>query len=221
MCPSATADLPTQKGPPPPPPNDNGGSGDGSGNWEQNNSGPPMSLGRIGLMFIIAGAVMLFAAFMTGYVVLRFGSEEWPPAGSPALPSTLWYSTILIALSSIPAQLAVRAARMANALRLQRMIALTLLLGLAFCAVQSMIWDNLVRDGLTLRSSQLGSNFYCLTVLHVVHVLGGIAYLGVALRDAFKRRFTAENHERVPNCMMYWHFVGVLWYALFAALYLL
>ena len=216
MRPSATADPSTQKGTPTSPP----GSGDGGGDWEQNNSGPPMSLGRIGVMFIIVGSVMLFAAFMTGYVVLRFGSEKWPPAGSPALPSTLWYSTILIALSSIPAQLAVRAARMANAARLQRMIALTLLLGLAFCAVQSMIWDNLVRDGLTIRSSQLGSNFFCLTVLHVVHVLGGIAYLGVTLRDAFKRRFTAENHERVPNCMVYWHFVGVLWYALFTALYL-
>jgi heme/copper-type cytochrome/quinol oxidase subunit 3 len=116
--------------------------------------------------------------------------------------------------------MAVRAARLGDTVRLPRMIALTLLLGLGFCAVQSMIWNDLVQDGLTIRSSQLGSNFFCLTVLHVVHVLGGIAYLGVTLRDAFKRRFTAEDHERVPNCMVYWHFVGVLWYALFAALYL-
>lgn len=220
MCPSATADRPKQKGPPSSPPTDNGGSGDGSGGWEQNNSGPPMSLGRIGVMFIIVGAVMLFAAFMTGYVVLRFGSEEWPPAGSPTLPSTLWYSTILIALSSLSAQMAVRAARLGDTVRLPRMIALTLLLGFGFCAVQSMIWNDLAQDGLTIRSSQLGSNFFCLTVLHVVHVLGGIAYLGVTLRDALKRRFTAEDHERVPNCMVYWHFVGVLWYALFTALYL-
>ena len=223
MMPDATVDAPRETGSTLPPHgiDNSGGDGDGDGHWQQNNSGPPISMPRIGLMFIIAGAVMLFAAFITSHVVLRFSAEAWPPANTPTLPDTLWFSTLLIALSSVPAQLAVRAARVGATKRLQGMVMTTLLLGLAFCVFQSMVWNDLVHEGLTMRSSQLGSNFYCLTVLHVLHVVGGIAYLGVTLRDALHARFTPQDNERVANCMIYWHFVGILWYTLFAALFLI
>lgn len=223
MSSSTTLDSPTLPVATVPPDgtNDGGGGDGGGGNWRQNDSGPPISLPRIALIFIIAGVVMLFAAFMTGYVVLRFSAQEWQAEGAPGLPSALWISTIIIFLSSIPAQLAVRAARAGNQGRLKGMVALTLAIGIGFCLQQSALWSNLVADGLTIRSSQLGTNFYCLTILHVVHVLGGVAYLLVTLRDALQGRFNAADHERVANCMIYWHFVGILWYALFTALYLI
>ena len=221
MSSSAAFDIPKDSRTPIPPDSIGGSGDDGGGDWKQNNSGPPISMPRVGLLFVIAGAVMLFAAFITSYVVLRFSAEAWPPPGSPALPSTLWWSTALIALSSVPAHLAVKAAKNGASRPLQGMIAATLILGLGFCVLQGAVWDGLVEAGLTLRSSQLGSNFYCLTILHVVHVVGGIAYLAVAFRDALMHRFTSTDHERVANCMIYWHFVGILWYALFAALFLI
>ena len=74
---------------------------------------------------------------------------------------------------------------------------------------------------MTFRLNQYSANFYLLTILHVLHVLGGILYLSVALWRALRGRLTIDSHEILANALLYWHFVGGIWYVLFTILYFL
>ena len=213
---------------PPLPPVDDGGRDDGfggGGNDGFGSSGPPFSVSRIGLFILIGSIVMLFAGFLTVYMILRYSSPEWPPKTLPPLPAGLWISTAIIVLSSFTAQRFRTAVDRAGPLTTKRWIAATFALGGAFCAVQGFCWQHVYERGLDLRSSQYAASFYCLTAVHFVHILGGLFYLalgyhGVANRWSAEESARAAIRDRLANGAIYWHFVGGLWYLLFAILYL-
>jgi len=58
-----------------------------------------------------------------------------------------------------------------------------------------------------------------ITGVHVLHVLGGIILLGVALFKAFKLEIHKKNMTLMSIAHTYWHFVGLLWIFLYLFLY--
>jgi len=75
---------------------------------------------------------------------------------------------------------------------------------------------------MTLSSSAYGSVFYLATGFHGLHVTGGlIAFLLVMLRLSKARRFGHSQATAAIVVSYYWHFVDVVWIALFAAIYLI
>jgi cytochrome c oxidase subunit 3 len=64
--------------------------------------------------------------------------------------------------------------------------------------------------------------FFLTTGFHGLHVIGGlIAFLFVLGRTYAARRFTHEQAVSAIVVSYYWHFVDVVWIALFAVIYLL
>lgn len=100
----------------------------------------PPEPGNLGLAIFLGSLTMLFGATLIGYVMTRVRATEWPPPGVPDVPSTLLVSTAVILVSSITAQVALRAARAERPRLLQRALLATFLLGLLFVAVQSYNW---------------------------------------------------------------------------------
>jgi cytochrome c oxidase subunit 3 len=99
---------------------------------------------------------------------------------------------------------------------------LTYLMGSVFVAGQIYEYASLVREGLTISSSPYGSVFYLTTGFHGLHVLGGlIAFIFLLGRSFTAKRF--GHHEATTGIVVsyYWHFVDVVWIALFAMIYLL
>jgi len=66
-----------------------------------------------------------------------------------------------------------------------------------------------------------GSVFYMMTGMHAFHVLTGVLFLFVVLRNGLRGRYSAERHWAVEACANYWHFVDVVWIFFYPALYLL
>ena len=99
---------------------------------------------------------------------------------------------------------------------------LTFILGAIFVSGQAFEYAELVHKGLTISSTPHGSIFYLATGFHGLHVLGGlIAFLFVLARAYSAKNFT--HHEEVSAICVsyYWHFVDVIWVALFFVVYLL
>ena len=87
--------------PPRPPREGDGGGGDGDGGGGRpGGSGPPVSPGKLGVLVFCVFVTMLFAGFLSVYVIVRGGAATWPPPGFPPLPVGLWVSTVLIVASS-------------------------------------------------------------------------------------------------------------------------
>ena len=73
-------------------------------------------------------------------------------------------------------------------------------------------------EGLTISSSPYGSVFYLTTGFHGLHVVGGlIAFLFLLGRSFTAKRF--GHHEATTAIVVsyYWHFVDVVWIALFGS----
>ena len=65
-----------------------------------------------------------------------------------------------------------------------------------------------------------GSIFFLMTGFHGLHVIGGLVFMG-AVAAAIAGRSRAPTHQTVEVCAYYWHFVDVVWVAMFATIYLL
>jgi cytochrome c oxidase subunit 3 len=178
----------------------------------------PLGTGRLGMKILVLALSMLFAASIVGYLVIRFRAPAWPPPGVPRLPGTLWISTLIIVVSSLTMQAAVRAVRADRQRALRIGMLLTTLLGVAFLVSQTLNWFALVAANLTSRTNLYGFTFFMLTGLHAAHVVGGVIPLAVVTARAFRGRYSSAYRPGVEYSAIYWHFLATVWLVLFALL---
>ena len=169
----------------------------------------PPGLYRVGLAAI---CVSVFA-FFTALVLAYYWRSKTPPYWKPIqLPNTLWLSTALILASSGTFEAARRVFRHGKWRLSSHLLLATASLGAGFLASQLTAWRQLVLEGAYLAENPHSSFFYLFTGLHGAHLLGGLVALFVVVLGRSKRR------ELVDVVAYYWHFLGVLWIALFAVL---
>ncbi|HEY8717875.1 heme-copper oxidase subunit III [Pengzhenrongella sp.] len=191
----------------------------------------PVSVGTI---VWLASELMFFAGLFAMYFTLRATvPEEWA-AQTPLLnlPFAAVNTTVLVT-SSVTCQMGVWAAerfqprRSGSIFALNRWgmnewMTLTYVMGAFFIGGQVFEYVGLVNDGLTIASSPYGSVFFLTTGFHGLHVLGGlIAFLFLLGRSFVAKRF--GHHEATTAIVVsyYWHFVDVVWIALFSVIYLI
>jgi len=97
----------------------------------------------------------------------------------------------------------------------------TFVLGLGFLiGVVFVEWPNAIREGITPSSGTAGAAFFMMTGMHAFHVLTGLIFMLVVLRNA-RRGLYDEKHYPVEAVAVYWHFVDVVWIFFYPALYLI
>jgi heme/copper-type cytochrome/quinol oxidase subunit 3 len=57
-----------------------------------------------------------------------------------------------------------------------------------------------------------------LILIHALHVVGGLAGLGMVTYNATKSRYDHENYAGVRNTVWYWHFLDIIWIAMFTVI---
>lgn len=176
----------------------------------------------IGMVIFLGSWAMMFAALFFTYGGLRARALGWPPPGSPALPLLApALNTATIGLSSLTFHVGLKGIKDGDARRLANMLLATTLLGIFFVGLQVMVWTELWNVGLTTRSGAYGSVFYGLTVIHAAHVLVGLFALARLTYRAFIGAYTPATYLAPRLWAMYWHFVGVVWLAMFVAVYVI
>ncbi len=178
-----------------------------------------MSMPLLGMVLFIASEVMFFGGLFAAYFNIRADATQWPPAGLEHLHAKLpAIFTVVLVLSSVTMQMGVFAIRRGNVKALSRWVAITLLLGIVFLCGQVYDYAHLE---FTIRDGVYGSTFYTLTGFHGAHVFGGAIYLFIVLIRSKTGQFSKAHHAAVEGASMYWHFVDVVWIALFFTLYVL
>ena len=66
-----------------------------------------------------------------------------------------------------------------------------------------------------------GAIFYMMTGMHAFHVLTGVIFLAIVLRNGIRGLYTPERHWAVEAAANYWHFVDLVWIFFYPALYLI
>ena len=188
----------------------------------------------VGTIVWLSSELMFFAGLFAMYFTLRAEApeawEQWTPVLN--VPFALANTTVLV-LSSFTAQAGVWAAERYQRRRtgsifqfrrwgMHEWFVLTYIMGAIFVAGQVYEYSKLISEGLTISSSPYGSVFYLTTGFHGLHVLGGL----IAMLFVLSRSFVAKNfgkHEATTTIVVsyYWHFVDVVWIALFTVIYLI
>ncbi len=101
-------------------------------------------------------------------------------------------------------------------------MSITLVLGIAFLlGVVGVEWPQAIHEGITPSSGAEGAIFFMMTGMHAFHVLTGVIFLAVVLRNGMRGLYSGEKHWAVEAAAVYWHFVDVVWIFFYPALYLI
>jgi len=99
---------------------------------------------------------------------------------------------------------------------------LTLVLGLTFVAgVLGVEWPSAIAEGVTPSTNAAGAVFFMMTGMHAFHVITGLIFLSIIIRNGLRGLYSPEKHWGVEAATVYWHFVDVVWIFFYPALYLI
>ncbi len=182
----------------------------------------------LGMILFLTSEVMFFAGLFAAYFNVRANATPRPPI-NPETEAPFHLSilplvgpaTVLLVLSSFTCQLGVWAIRRNDRTGLIRNIAVTVVLGIVFLMMQGIDYGLLYSEGVTLDAGTFGTTYYTLTGFHGAHVFAGVVMLSVVLYRGLAGQFSSRHHDAVEATSLYWHFVDVVWIALFATLYIL
>jgi cytochrome c oxidase subunit 3 len=171
------------------------------------------------MWIFIFTSFMLFAALTSGFIVYSGGSGH---GLNVTLPLSFRYSTIVLIVSSITLFLAARAAKRLNLAKQQLMLWLTMGLGVVFLILQVYGWYTLsYKMHIYLVDPNATRSFvYVMTFLHLLHIIGGIAWLISALSGSIKRIPQVKNLYRMEMTSIFWHFLDIIWIYLYVFLLL-
>lgn len=189
----------------------------------------------VGTIVWLSSELMFFAALFAMYFTTRAvqGPKIWLESTGMLNVKFASINTTVLVLSSVTCQFGVFAAERFQARRtgsiwkfskwgMREWFALTFLMGAFFIGGQIYEYANLVREGLSLSSRAYGSIFYLATGFHGMHVTGGlIAFLIVLIRVNKAKKFGHSQATTAIVVSYYWHFVDIVWIALFSTIYLI
>jgi cytochrome c oxidase subunit III len=184
--------------------------------------GETRDLRLTGFMLFLISDCVLFSAFIFAYVYLRVSAPAWPPiVDGKQLP---WFDTSFAAFNSIvlfgsgvTMHFALENWKHLNKAKFNGWLIATILLGLGFLLGQAHEYSVV---GISWAGSTMGASFFTLTGMHGFHVFVGVCYLIILGVQANRGVYTGSKYFGLTAGTLYWHFVDVIWVALFSLFYL-
>ncbi|WP_082590561.1 heme-copper oxidase subunit III [Phycicoccus sp. Soil748] len=189
----------------------------------------------VGTIVWLSSELMFFAGLFAMYFTIRSVEPDlWQVKTDVLNVPYATVNTVILVISSVWCQLGVHAAEHGKPHRgtaslfslkewgMREWYVLTYIFGAIFVSGQVLEYSELVHEGITLSSDAYGSVFYLTTGFHALHVTGGLlAFLLIIGRTFTTRHYSHAQAAGAVVTSYYWHFVDVVWIALFATIYLL
>jgi cytochrome c oxidase subunit 3 len=171
----------------------------------------------LAMLIFVVTELMFFAGFVSAFTIMRGSAVIWPPLDQPRLPigETAFNSSLLLA-SGLVLYVAGRVFRGRPDLARKLMLG-AIALGAGFVLLQGREWVQLLAQGLTLRSSALGSFFYLIVGTHALHA---VVALGVLIWVWFRMGREAVPRSTLAAAEIFWYFVVGVWPVLYWRVYL-
>ncbi len=171
----------------------------------------------IGTFIFVVTELMVFAGFVSAFTITRAAYNTWPPVGQPRLPlGETAINTFALLASGVVLFFAQKAFRRDPA-SARKLTLTALLLGTFFVVFQGFEWVALIREGLTLTSSNHGAFFYLIIGTHALHALAAILFLGLAYAKLVRGTLAQSTFWATQ---VFWYFVVGVWPVLYLRVYL-
>jgi len=165
---------------------------------------------------------MFFGTLISTYLIYKNHSLNGPYAHEVLNIPLTSFSAFVLLMSSLTMVLALASVQRDNVRGAKIWLASTARLGCIFIGTQIYEFTHFVtHEGLTLQKNMFGASFFVLTGFHGAHVTGGVIWLTTLLVMAFKGKLSSKNSLDVEIAGLYWHFVDIVWIAIFTLVYLI
>lgn len=176
----------------------------------------PPGTQTLGMWLFLATLIVLFAAGMLAYIIIRLTSAQAPPLQSLNMPMVLWLSTAAILTSSYTIHRAVDNVRHERQDKFRQALVATILLAVPFFLAQGAGLASLLAQTASMdRGGPLMKAVVVLVIIHALHVIGGLVPLAVVTRLAHRGRYDHEYLAPIENLARYWHFLDAVWLVMF------
>ena len=199
---------------------------------------------KIAIWAFIGSECMLFASLISTYLIYKgrsrvgpFPHETWvdPTSGhhfhailNIPVTSASTFTLLMSSLFMVLALAAVQNKALPKHTRGERILGssklwlwATAIAGTTFLSFQAFEFTSFVHEGLSIRTNLFGSSFFTLTGFHGAHVTAGVIWLLTLLSIDYKRGLGPKDALKVDIAALYWHFVDVVWIAIFTLVYLI
>jgi len=168
----------------------------------------------VALTTLLAVITSFFALLVSAYS-LRMELGDWFPLTEPQM---LWINTAVLALASVTFHWTRNAANQGQTSKLKPGLLVTGLLTTAFLGGQFVAWQQLNASGQFISSNPANAFFFLLTGAHALHILGGMYVWARATIRVLSGSGAEAVRESVELCTVYWHYLLLIWLALFGLL---
>jgi heme/copper-type cytochrome/quinol oxidase subunit 3 len=164
---------------------------------------------------------MFFGSLIGTYLSYKGKSINGPgPHEILNIPLTS-VSAFVLLMSSLLMVLALAAVQRNDMKWAKIWLFMTALFGAGFVGFQCFEFTHFVHLGLTLHTNLFGTTFFVLTGFHGAHVTGGVIWLLSLWVLALRGKLGPQDSLKVEICGLYWHFVDIVWIAIFTLVYLI
>jgi cytochrome c oxidase subunit I len=176
---------------------------------------------KLGMWVFLGSECFFFGTLIATYLAYKGRNVVGPePHEILDIPLTT-LSTFDLLMSSLLMVLALHAAQRGDRRRTRLWLAGTIVFGVIFLGFQAYEFTHFVHQGLTLQTNLFGSTFFTLTGFHGAHVAIGVTWLATLLVLDLRGRLTVTDAIKIEVAGLYWHFVDIVWIAIFTLVYLI
>jgi heme/copper-type cytochrome/quinol oxidase subunit 3 len=181
----------------------------------------PMSDVHVGTYLFLFSESIFFVFLLVAYINFHLGPAHGSMAHDLDVLKTATYTAFLL-LSSGTAWRAHSAFLRGRTERFQAWLIATIILGLIFIYGQASEYLRLFEKEITISRDPLSTSFFTVTGFHGLHVCAGVLLFIMLLSWSMmqKRSSRAVPTGSVVAISLYWHFVDIVWIAVFAIVYL-
>jgi len=178
----------------------------------------------LGFVLFLISDVVLFSMFIFAYLYLRNSVPNWPPINKDGVQLPRFdvafacINSCVLFGSGATMHFAMESWKHLKKAEFNLWMIATIVLGIMFLGGQAYEYTHVP---VTWAGSTLGGSFFTLTGMHGFHVFVGVIYLITLYVQANRGVYTGSKYFGLTAGTLYWHFVDVIWVALFYLFYLL
>ena len=170
-------------------------------------------------LYLMSDAV-IFALLFATYLVM-VGNTAGGPTGKELFSlERAAAETLVLLLSSTTFGFAAVALSAGDRSKVLMWLAITVLLGACFIFLEIGEFCGMIQEGAGPERSGFLSAFFTLVGTHGLHVSVGLLWICVMIGQVFFKGLTAPVASRLMRLGLFWHFLDIIWVAIFSVVYL-
>jgi len=183
-------------------------------------NGKRFNLPKLAAWAFIASEAVFFLLLLIAFVVFNTRHRGGEVTSSVLDAERTGIFSLFLISSSVTFWLAERFLQAGKRSMFIFYLGITILFGTIFLAGQVWEYAGLLSDNVTINTDLFSATFFTITGFHGIHVTAGVIALLIMLIMGVKGNLTSKKSHVFGAVGIYWHFVDIVWLAVFGIIYL-